>query len=121
MLNFDQKKVYKGHKNNKSTHRRLWRPRRSLSKHTSSGGFQPPQHQVEPIFILCPFDCCGGRRPPLLLLSILSLNSAYFSCLCLLAVILQVSILSFLVYSLQYVKFIEICAEKCTQRPFLCA
>ena len=38
-----------------------------------------------------------------------------------LAVILQVSILSFLVYSLQYVKFIEICAEKCTQRPFLCA
>ncbi len=67
MLNFGQKKVYKGHKNNKSTHRRLWRPRRSLSKHTSSGGFQPPQHQVEHIFILCPFDCCGGRRPPLLL------------------------------------------------------
>mgnify|MGYP004421911439 CR=1 FL=1 len=28
----------------RSNNRRLWRPRRSLSKHTSSGGFQPPQH-----------------------------------------------------------------------------
>ena len=46
--------------------RRLWRPRRSLSKGISSGGLRPPQHQVEYILqhINTIIPCCGGRRPP---------------------------------------------------------
>ena len=35
----------------------------------SSGGLRPPQHQVEykSSLIVCIIDCCGGRRPPLLI------------------------------------------------------
>ena len=42
--------------------------KRNDRSNKSSGGLRPPQHQVEHKLYIGIIGCCGGRRPPLLLL-----------------------------------------------------